>query len=766
MTENQASPSDPISANFIKDSEIILASLDSLKMQYANNPLQIKRIDSISNLLRERNKLFISYIQVRRSLIDNSNFNAQIKNINELIRTTPKSENTIVTTQTTTTTVSNPINKPTETKEEKDDRGFLAKFFGIKKKPKVEKQAPEAEKTVHEELTINVDTLREESKGISKAKINNAIQYLEKRQQLQNSTFIDRETELTVAGNILINNIVDILNEVEKEAKIQLDADAHNAKMVVNKSVSKISYILLFSIIITSILIYLILNDIRKANIYRLALEKAKEEAEYHSAAKQRFLSNMSHELRTPLQSIIGYTEQLKNSYIDNDKVEVIHHASEHLLQIVNEILDYNRIISGRFIFHQETVSLSRIVNEVVQTMKQHADKKGLTLEVNQEINGSGYVLGDPFRIKQILFNLISNAIKFTTEGSIVVGLKAIEEDERTNITFIITDTGQGIREQDLSHIFDEFEQGKNHNSGDNFGSGLGLSIVKSLVEEMDGIITLTSTVNQGSCFSVHLSLLSSIKAEPIRRIESAITSTEHLKTVWVVDDDTFILELCSTILMKNNIKHKLFSSPKALLEEPFDSEVSHILMDMRMPGLSGNELRHIVKHRLSHPVKIIAFTAQALPEERNKILDEGFDALLIKPFREAELLNLLGFATIENKGRFSIELDLGILPFIYEDPKELVKIIHLFIKDTLEDLDTLKSAITQGNAVDTEILFHRLAGRSAQLGQEKIAFNLRKCEIDTRNGEIPSLVEFSKIENQLLYFIDFLAKKDKIILA
>lgn len=773
LTGNHPSSADSSYSDFTQDSDLIFSNIDSLKMQYKSNRLQTLRIDSISNLLRERNKLFIAYVQVRNSLIDNSNFRNQIQNIDKLISTAPKNENTIITTQKATrrtqTTSPSGTHTSDEINEEKDDRSFLAKLFGAKKKsPEIVKKVPqEVERVIHEEMTINVDTLNEDLKGTTKNKINNAIRYLERRQQLQSSTFIDREKELAVASNLLINKIISILNEVEREAKIQVEADTQNAQMVVNKSVSKISYILLFSFIIISFLIYFILDDIRKARTNRLALEKAKEEAEYHTAAKQRFLSNMSHELRTPLQSIIGYAEQLKKSNIDNKKVEIISQASEHLLQIVNEILDYNRIISGRFVFQQKTVSISELVTEVVRTMKQHADKKDITLELNQEITGTGYVLGDPFRIKQILYNLISNAIKFTNEGGIVVNAKATEEDERTTVSFTITDTGQGIADQDIDHIFDEFELGKNHNSGENFGSGLGLSIVKSLVEEMDGIITLTSNIDQGSSFSVHLFLLSSVKAEPTLLIGPHKISMEPVKTVWVVDDDSFILELCGTILNKNKIRFKLFSTPTLLLNEPFDADLSHILMDLRMPGLSGNELRHIVKHRLSKPVTIIAFTAQALPEEQSKILSEGFEAILIKPFREAELLSVLGFSPLEkNNSTSSVHFNLGTLGYIYEDPKELSKIIDLFIKDTLEDLSKLKTAIRHESTIDAEILFHRLAGRSAQLGQEKVAFNLRKCEIDARNGEIPTQLEYAKIEKQLVSFINFLKKGNMEISA
>lgn len=766
LSMNPSSPTDGAYPNNINNSEAILSNLDSLKNLYSSNFLQRQRIDSISELLKERNKLFISYAQVRKNLINNSTLTKQIRSINELIRNSPEDGDKLVTTQRTIKTIiTNNSSEESKNNKIKDDRGFFAKIFGINKKQVEHKIDDTPKKSVHEELSIQVDTLNKKSDQTARIKIDQAIQHLKNKQDQQSSIFNHTETELTIASNILVNNMIDILYEVEAEAKTQMELDAKNAQIVVNKSVSKISYILLGSFLITSFLIYFILDDIRKATSYRKALEKSKEEAEYHSAAKQRFLSNMSHELRTPLQSIIGYTEQMKKSPNRNEKVDIIHHASEHLLHVVNEVLDYNRIISGKFNFHQTTISLTTVIGDVVKAMQQHADKKGLALKIEEQITGTEYVLADPFRIKQILFNLISNAIKFTSEGTITIALKATESGDKTEVEISVKDTGIGIDEKHKNLIFNEFEQGHFHNSGENFGSGLGLSIVKSLVNGMGGTIVVTNNIDKGSCFTVQLQLLTSEKIDFIsQREKNRKSRSGFIDKAWIVDDDAFILELCSTILNNKNIPHKVFSSPQALLEEPIDPQVSHILMDMRMPGITGTELANIMRKRISESVKIVAFTAQALPEEREKILSEGFDGLLIKPFREAELLEILDIDRSESQQNTIKEIDLGILSMIYDDPKELNEIINLFIKDTLDDLMKLKSAIKNQNAVDAEILFHRLAGRSAQLGQEKIAFNLRKCEIDTRNGEITHMEEVDKIEVQLLYFIDFLISKEKSV--
>lgn len=729
----------PIDQSYVSDSESIELRLDSLKSLYTNDLIQQDRIDSISSLLKKRNKLFLSYIQVRQSLINNSSFNSRIRNINKIIEDSPNSDKTIVTsTRKIRNTVSEVRQKESEEEEKKDSRGFFAKLFGKSKKETIKKEEVEKPKqTVHEELSVVIDTLRNEPKSKTKTDINSVIQDLEQARQLQSATFIDRESDLIIAGNILINSMIEILDEVELEANFQVTLDTRNAQEVVNQNVSKIRSILIIAILITGLLILLILNDIRRATRYRFDLEKAKEEAEYHSAAKQRFLSNMSHELRTPLQSIIGYTEQLDSSKIDHENIAVIHHASEHLLQIVNELLDYNRIISGKFLLNVEVLSVSILIKEVAETMQQFADKKKIKLKVTDTLTENDLVLGDSFRIKQILYNLISNAIKFTEKGEVRVAVQGIQENENTEIEILISDSGIGISEEDLSHIFSEFEQGKNHNSGNHFGSGLGLSIVKSLVDEMKGTISVTSTENIGSEFKVNLifprttdtPLAISEKSNPFEK--------DDVKKVWIVDDDKFILELCSTILTKYAIQHKTFSSPKDLLNEPVDHQLSHLLMDMRMPVMTGSELRKIMVERLAPDIKIIAFTAQALPHERKNIVEEGFDALLMKPFKEKELLYALG-----NSDKSKI------------DTKEPSHILQLFITDTLADLSELKAAVKQKNSDQAENLFHRLAGRTAQLGQDRIAFQLRKCEIDTRNDELTPLLEVIQIEKQLLDFI------------
>ena len=200
------------------------------------------------------------------------------------------------------------------------------------------------------------------------------------------------------------------------------------------------------------------------------------------SKIKQRFLANMSHEIRTPLQSIIGFSEQLKNYRGTHlEAVDAINSSSEHLLHIVNEVLDYSRISTGSFVLSSENFQLMEVVKEVESALRIQAGKKGLTLLLDVEEAKDHHVRGDAFRLRQVLYNLLGNAIKFTSKGYVKLGLKTREEKNKVQCYFEISDTGIGIRREDLSKIFNQFEQANALITRNYGGTGLGLTIAKSL---------------------------------------------------------------------------------------------------------------------------------------------------------------------------------------------------------------------------------------------------------------------------------------------
>lgn len=466
-----------------------------------------------------------------------------------------------------------------------------------------------------------------------------------------------------------------------------------------------------------------------RTNRYRKELEIAKAQAEYHSMAKQQFLSNMSHEMRTPLQSIIGFSEVIKAEN-SSPHIDALQKSSNHLLSVINEMLDYSKIISGKFSFKNEPFRITEVFEELDEIFSWDCHKKGLKwkFENDDSISDHLTVIGDRYRIKQILYNLLGNAIKYTEKGSIRMKIDANISSKNIALDIIVADTGQGISSNKLASIFEEYEQaGVDHT----IGTGLGLNIVKQLVDGLKGTITVESEVGKGSIFKLSFTLATT-EPELIETTETEELEKTHFNgTIWLVDDDELILQLCSHILNKEHIEHRCFNSAERLLNEDWDENVQLILSDFRLPGMNGIELGKRIKAK--HPqLKMIALTAQVLPEEQQEILESGFNDLLIKPFKKDELLQLIKRHASKTE---LYDFNLASLKTMINDPVELEEIIDQFKSDTLTDIHSLTKLIHDENANESILLVvHRLAGRTDQFGGHLISKQLREFELSGRS--------------------------------
>ncbi|MNX41839.1 Autoinducer 2 sensor kinase/phosphatase LuxQ [compost metagenome] len=457
----------------------------------------------------------------------------------------------------------------------------------------------------------------------------------------------------------------------------------------------------------------------------------------------------MSHEIRTPLQSIIGYSEIIRKQEKPQRKdIEAIYHSSEHLLQIVNEVLDYNRIISGKFTFSEKAFDIEQLLNEVVSVMRAQAELKSLELITEFELSGIKYVEGDPFRLKQILYNLLGNAIKFTIKGEVTLSAFFKRQGELLHFTFLVKDTGVGLSEDETKLIFNEFEQVSTLEDEElNLsGAGLGLTIIKSLIEQQGGRVYVKSKKGVGSVFTVYLTLR--ISSEP--EYESKLIESPVYKgKVWVVDDDQLILDLCAVIFENHGIDAQFFNSPTQLLNAEWNNEVKYILMDMRMPEMSGITLCRLLREKIGNAVKIYAITAQVLPDERELLLKNGFDGLVMKPFKQEELLTIFynqATTVVETDESAEIEiesvdLDLTALKkMTFNDDEQLKKILLRFSEDSLNDSDEIRDAVDKADQPRLRLLTHRLAGRIAQIGAKKLATAFRLMEMELGNKDLDPL--------------------------
>jgi len=704
--------------SFLKESRKLRSSLDTLSKLYNGDSLQLVRIKSIKNLLVERDKQFISYLKVRETLVNTKSFSDEVQKLNELVTTrTRQTDSAVLTTETTTSTTT------VAPEEEEKSRGFLSKLFGKKK--------ADVYKIINEEFKVKRDTLNAKAEDSIMKSMTGSLKTIEKEQRQKSEKFLKREADLSNASNTLTNQMLQILREVEAQAVTQVDLNGIQAKQVVNDGITQITTIIIAFFLITVILLYLILTDITKSNKYRKELEAAKDEAEYHGKAKQRFLSNMSHEIRTPLQSILGYAELITQQENPKKKdIDAIYQSSIHLLQIVNEVLDYNRIISGEFSFNNQVFDIRKILDEVTSVMRPLAEQKSLKLITDLDLDHVEFIKGDAFRLKQILFNILGNAVKFTLKGQINLAVSCKKQQDSLHFQFTIKDTGIGFEEKDIPKIFNEFEQIESPEKYviNQTGTGLGLPIVKSLIEAQGGRIHVKSKPGLGTTFNIYLTY------KETEERTNDLLDLDHYTivnpgTVWIIDDDKLILDLCGLIFEKNKIPYKSFSLVADILNETPLDYLKYVLVDMRLPEMTGLELCHILKRKLPKNIKFYAITAQVLPEERKMVLSEGFDGLIMKPFQTVDLLSIFDKTEIITE---QPEFDFSsIEKMTFGDQQMLEKILNRFKQDCIDDAAELKIYLDENNQDKTRLLVHRLAGRTAQMGSKTLAHAFRILEIE-----------------------------------
>ncbi|MBT1699687.1 response regulator [Fulvivirgaceae bacterium PWU4] len=712
---------------FLEQSAELNTMIDSLK-KLPWDTAQLIRLNEMKEILSERNKLFFSYLKVKANLLDNREFSVQLDTLAAILQNDNLAiDTTLITTQKKITTT---YLRDTVSLKKGDQRSFLKKLFSRKK----EQQPLDTPRIkVQEELSVKVDTLAVARQNEALLEIEKIMREMEREQQQQQKKLQRQELELIHSNSLFVNQLLSILHEVEREEFQQMRDNNSHAVSVMSQSISRTNILMLCFFVAAAILVYLIWIDISRSNYYKEQLEKARDEAEELTKIKQRFLANMSHELRTPLQSIIGFAEQLKqkNTAAAKEEAEAIYSSSEHLLHIVNEVLDYSRISSGNFTMAREKFKVMALVREIEAAMRIQADRKHLTFLLDHEKAAEFTLTGDPFRLRQILYNLIGNAIKFTNRGFIKLTVNTVDEGSHVSCAFEVTDSGIGIEKSDLDRIFNQFEQANTLIAKNYGGTGLGLTIVKSLVDVQHGQLEVTSEPGIGSCFRVVLRF-EKAPGSLVGKTASARTATppSFKGKVIVVDDDPLIVRLCALILKKNKIDFSTFNSGRDLLDVPPDAQASHIFLDIRMPDINGVDLCHSLRKQYGSATRFIALTAHVLPEERESLLKEGFDTILPKPFHERELLEVLNVAaageeeTVDERPNLSQlrEMTLG-------DEMLFQSIVAQFVEETLDDLVRVKEKLSAGNEAAMREIIHKMSGRFAQLGIRSLSEKLHGIE-------------------------------------
>jgi signal transduction histidine kinase/CheY-like chemotaxis protein len=517
--------------------------------------------------------------------------------------------------------------------EKKKKKGFFSRLFGKKEKP----EAPLYDSAV----LLNRQKISEMKRVVSSVK---------KKQASQLEESNEKELALVTQDRFIMSRLQDIVREMENaqnEKLKRIEEENIHETTHTNSLIGVFGGMILFILLL---LAAFSLYYFYTGRLYRQRLRAAADEAKRLADTREHFLSNMSHEMRTPLNSIMGFTEQLLKTEVvpeQKEQLEIINSCSSHLLHLVNNLLDKSRIDAGKIIVEKTVFNPRAVISDCVRLIKVSADKKQIGLSADLSIPSQLTLNGDAGLLRQILINLMGNAVKFTDKGGVKV-IARIEEKENEHLLCVeIDDTGIGIAPGRISSIFNEFEQGDSSINRKYGGTGLGLWITKKLIEAQAGNISVNSHYGKGT----HVEIKMPYASSEIRAVNntgadklSAMRDISGIR-VLVVDDEAYNRKLVSLILKKYGVEIIEAESGPAAIGILSDKKTSLALIDIHMPGMDGFQLIGNIRgnlHLNEADFPVIAVTADLTEEKSQAYKAAGINASISKPFNEAELVQLI----------------------------------------------------------------------------------------------------------------------------
>lgn len=563
-----------------------------------------------------------------------------------------------------------------------------------------------------------------------------------------------RINQLRIAGGRVSQRVNQLLDNIEDDEQKAMEVRIAHEQDIRQQAAWTMATIAILAVLLVLIFFTIIWRDITRSNHYRKELEKAKLYAENLLVAREKLMLTITHDIKAPAGSIIGYIDLLIRLVQDRRQQFYLHNmksSANHLLDLITSLLDYHRLEAGKMDIHPVTFNPHELFESIYTSFLPGAEKKQLTLNFEENIPRTLNLEGDPFRIRQIAENLISNALKFTSQGSITIQV----DYEQNRFTFRVEDTGCGMSFQEQQRVFQAFTRLQSAQGQEGFG--LGLSITKKLVELLNGEITIESAPGKGSIFQVVLFLPKVTKA-PITQVETLSDDKKQWR-ILLIDDDRIQLNLTEVMIydLFNHAQHnippviKCCTQPEELFKLIASETFDIVFTDIQMPAMNGFELLQKLRS-LDVPqaknIPVIAITARSDMDETD-FCTQGFAGCLHKPFNQTELLKIFKTHMQEDWKENTVQTDSKpsdtectynfspLTAFSGDDPAAAYEILETFIGESTKNYERMKQALSNKDMADLCNVAHKMLPTFTMIEARKAIPALQWLEFHRGNTDL-----------------------------